>query len=101
VSKQPTSVPILGEKNRSRREVRLVVTLMALDDDRRDPYVSARNKEKGKGRRWAAREGNRVGPARFGLVEFSSFSFFCFVFSLFSKFKLQFKFKLCGTLYTG
>jgi hypothetical protein len=52
------------------------------------PHVSARNKEKGKGRRWAAREGNRVGPARFGPAEFSSFSFFCFVFSLF-RFRFQ------------
>jgi hypothetical protein len=53
------------------------------------PHVSARNKEKGKGRRWAAREGNRVGPARFGPVEFSSFSFF--LFSPFSD--LDFKFE--------
>ena len=43
VSKQPTSVPILGEKNRSRREVRLVVSLTALNDDKRkanrDRYI--------------------------------------------------------------
>jgi hypothetical protein len=32
---------------------------------------------------------------------FLFFTFFSFVFSLLSKFKLQFKFKLCGTLYTG
>ena len=28
-------------------------------NDRWGPHVSARNKEKGKGRRWAAREGKR------------------------------------------
>jgi hypothetical protein len=43
VSKQPTLVPILGKKNRSRHEVRLVVTLTTLDDDRweanRDRYI--------------------------------------------------------------
>jgi hypothetical protein len=59
------------------------------------PHVSARNKEKGKGRRWAAREGNRVGLARFGPVEFSGFSFFCFVFSLF-RFRFQVLIYFCG-----
>ena len=88
MSKQPTSVPILGEKNRSRREVRLVVTLMALDDDRRDPYVSARNKEKRKERRWAAREGSRVGPARFGPAV-SWFTLF-FIISYFLSYSLFF-----------
>jgi hypothetical protein len=49
-------------------------------NDRWGPHVSARNKEKGKGRRWAAQEGNRVRPARFGPVEFPSFSLFLFCF---------------------
>jgi hypothetical protein len=40
-----------------------------------------------------------VGPVRGSFLFL--FTFFSFVFSLLSKFKLQFKFKLCGTLYTG
>jgi hypothetical protein len=40
-----------------------------------------------------------VGPVRGSFLFL--FTFFSFVFSLLSKLKLQFKFKLCGTLYTG
>jgi hypothetical protein len=52
------------------------------------PHVSARNKEKGKGRRWAAQEGNRVGPERGNpgpgkvspFILFSVLFHFCFQF---------------------
>jgi hypothetical protein len=57
------------------------------------PRVSAKNKEKGKGRRWAAQEGNRVGPERGnpGPGKVSPFYFiFCFISFLFSISKFEF-----------